>query len=81
MQKVPFRFSFYTTELGSQAYVGNLRSEEKNTILYSDLAYTWNILEPISIIWNILGNMILYSYLIPFAFGPPPGICIFVFPT
>jgi len=27
-------------------YVGNTRSEEKNTILHSDLAYKWNILEP-----------------------------------
>jgi len=26
------------------AYVGNTRSEEKNTILYSDLASKWNII-------------------------------------
>jgi len=29
-------------------YVGNTPSENKNTILYSNLAYTWNILEPIN---------------------------------
>jgi len=43
-------------------YVGKTRSEEKNTILYSDLASKWNNLEPINgISLNILGNMIVYS--------------------
>ena len=42
--------------------MGNTRSEEKNTILSSDLASKWNILEPINgISLNILGNIILYS--------------------
>ena len=37
-------------------------AKKKNTILYSDLASRWNILEPINgIALNILGNMILYS--------------------
>jgi len=41
--------------------VGNTRSEEQNTTLYSDLVYKWNILEPINgLSLNILGNMILY---------------------
>jgi len=36
--------------------VGNTRSEEQNTILYSDLASKWNILEPINgISLNIFG--------------------------
>jgi len=57
----------------SLAYVGNTRSEEKNTILYSDLAYKWNILEPINgISWEITYYILC---------EPSPGICIFVFPT
>jgi len=34
--------------LGVDCYVGNTRSEEKNTILYSALTYKWNIIEPIN---------------------------------
>ena len=41
-------FSRTLTRCASSAYVGNTRSEEENTILYSDLAYKWNILEPIN---------------------------------
>jgi len=33
---------------GIRSCVGNTRSEEKNTVFYSDLAHKWNILEPIN---------------------------------
>jgi len=46
---------------GAQPYLGNTRSEEKNTILYSDLASKWNILGLINgISLNILGYSMIF---------------------
>jgi len=69
-------------EGGFGPYVGNTRSEEKNTILYSDLASKRNILEPINgISLNILGYMIFHVWASPrniyiriphVGFAPPP---------
>ena len=58
----------------------NTRSEQKNTILDSDLASKWNILEPIiAYKWNIIEYPRKYEII--FVFGPPPGISRFVFST